>query len=61
MNALCPTTTNTIDAAPHWRVIRDGEKYEILIDDTKDLLASFNKGYLQAVFVSPVLLYPCRL
>ena len=44
MNAFCPTTTNTIDAAPHWRVIRDGEKYEILIDDTKDLLASFNQA-----------------
>ena len=44
VNALYPTTTNTIDVAVHWRVIRDGEKYEILIDDTKGLLVSFNQA-----------------
>ena len=44
VNALYPATTDTIDVAPHWRVIRDGEKYEILIDDSKDLLASFNQA-----------------
>ena len=45
VNALYSTTTNTIDFAPYWRVIREGEKYEILIGfETKDLLPNFNQA-----------------
>ena len=41
VNALYSTTTN----APYWRVIREGEKYEILIGfETKDLLPNFNQA-----------------
>jgi len=45
VNALYSTTTNTIDVTPYWRVIREGEKHEILIGfETKDLLPNFNQA-----------------
>ena len=43
VNAVYPTTTDTIEFAPHWRVVREGVKYQIMIGfDTKDLLPNFN-------------------
>jgi len=45
VNTLYSTTTNTIDVTPYWRVIREGEKYEILIGfETKELLPNFNQA-----------------